>query len=75
MNRPFLFLAAFLLSLSSFAQAVNPSGPQMADAFREEGKIYIVITVISIIFICLAVYLFSIDRKLNRIEKELKEKN
>lgn len=46
----------------------------MADRFYEEGKIYVVICVIVIIFICLGIYLFSIDRKISRIEKDLNSK-
>jgi CcmD family protein len=42
----------------------------MADALRSSGKIYVVITTICIIFAGLAIYLFSIDRRLKKIEKE-----
>lgn len=45
------------------------AGPEMADTFRSEGKIYVVITVISIIFICLIGYLVYIDMKLRKLEK------
>ena len=41
----------------------------MADTMRSSGKIYVVIATISIIFIGLAIYLFSIDRRLKKIEK------
>lgn len=46
------------------------SEPQMADAFRSEGKIYVVITVISIIFVCLIGYLIYIDMKLRKLENK-----
>lgn len=46
------------------------SAPQMADTFRSEGKIYVVIAVLSIIFICLTVYLIYIDIKLRKLEKK-----
>jgi CcmD family protein len=42
----------------------------MADALRSSGKIYVVIAIIVIIFTGLAIYLFSIDRRLKKIEKE-----
>jgi len=62
------FLLLFLLSCTAvFAQA-NPS-VQMDDALRSNGKIYVVITIICIIFVGLALYLFSIDRRLKKIEK------
>lgn len=72
MNKILLLIAALLLQLPVFSQ--NVTGPQMADSFREDGKIAVVIAVISIIFICLAVYLFAIDKKLGKLEKELKQK-
>lgn len=44
--------------------------PQMADTFRSEGKIYVVISVISIIFMCLIGYLVYIDIKLRKLENK-----
>jgi CcmD family protein len=51
-----------------FAQQSQPV--EMADALRSSGKIYVVIITVAIIFIGLAIYLFSIDRRLKKIEKE-----
>ncbi len=45
----------------------------MADSFREEGKIYVVITVAGIILTGIFVYLFLLDRKVSTIEKQLKK--
>lgn len=42
----------------------------MADALRQSGKIYVVVAVIVVIFAGLAIYLFSIDKKISKIEKE-----
>jgi CcmD family protein len=61
----FLFLLSFV---TTFAQQTHTV--EMADAFRSSGKIYVVIATIVIIFIGLAIYLFSIDRRLKKIEKE-----
>ena len=47
------------------------SQPQMADSFRADGKIYVVISVLAIIFISILLFLVYIERKLNRLEKEL----
>jgi CcmD family protein len=59
-------LALLLLGYTmAFAQPV-----EMADAMRSSGKIYVVIATIVIIFVGLAIYLFSIDRRLRKIEKE-----
>lgn len=43
---------------------------EMADTMRSNGKIYVVIGTIVIIFVGLAIYLFTIDRRLKRLEKE-----
>jgi CcmD family protein len=59
-------LALLLLGYTTlFAQPV-----EMADAMRSSGKIYVVIATIVIIFAGLAIYLFAIDRRLKKIEKE-----
>lgn len=44
--------------------------PQMADVFRSEGKIYVVIAVLSIIFVCLIAYLIYIDIKVRKLENK-----
>ncbi len=65
-----IFLLALLL-LSCTMLFAQPNQPvEMADALRSSGKIYVVIATIVIIFIGLAIYLFSIDRRLKKIEKE-----
>lgn len=61
----FLFLA---LPLAGFAQDV-----EMADALRQSGKIYVVVAVIAVIFAGLAIYLFTLDKKISKIEKQSKK--
>ena len=64
-----LFL--ILLTLSNIAVfAQGNTEPEMADVFRSSGKIYVVVAIVAIIFAGLAIYLFSIDRRLKKIEKE-----
>jgi hypothetical protein len=46
------------------------SGPEMADNFRSEGKIYVVISVIALIFIALTVFLIYLERKVAKLERE-----
>lgn len=65
-NKILVWLMAFL-PLSAFAQDV-----EMADLLHENGKIYVVVGVIAIIFVGLIVYLVAIDRRLTKIEKEEK---
>jgi CcmD family protein len=63
------FLLLLLLSCTSlFAQADQTV--QMADVMRSSGMIYVVVAIIAVIFIGLAIYLFSIDRRLKKIEKQ-----
>ena len=60
-----LCLALLLMGYATaFAQDI-----EMADTMRSEGKIYVVVGTIAIVFIGLAIYLFTIDRRLSRIEK------
>ena len=67
-NKIILFVISLLFPFLGKAQTVT--APQMADTFRSEGKIYVVITVISIIFICLIGYLIYIDMKLRKLENK-----
>jgi uncharacterized membrane protein YcjF (UPF0283 family) len=68
-RKTFFFLVLSLFSLSAFAQ----SEVEMADVFRQEGKIYVVITVILIIISALFAYLFVVDRKVGKLEKKINE--
>ncbi len=44
---------------------------EMADAFRADGKIYVVIAVILILLVGFFIYLILIDRKVTRLENQL----
>jgi len=68
MKRFFVLLCLILCNIFAFAQ--QSSDVEMADSMRSSGKIYVVIGVICIVFIGLAIYLFAIDRRLKKIEKE-----
>lgn len=60
-------LMLLLLSLSAQAQMQEP---EMADVLRENGKIFVVIIIMAIIFLGIAAYLFTLDRKISKMEKE-----
>ncbi len=62
-----LLLVAMFFSVFSFAQAKEV---QMADTMRSNGKIYIVVAVCLTILVGLFFYIFSLDRKLSKMEKE-----
>jgi CcmD family protein len=49
------------------------SSVEMADQFRKDGKIYVVVAVVCVILIGLFVYLISIDKKIGKLEKELNQ--
>jgi hypothetical protein len=64
-----------LIPLSSFAQktqeATRTNNVEMADAMREEGKIYVVVAIILIVLAGLILYLFLMDRKVTKLEKRI----
>lgn len=43
--------------------------PEMADALRQDGKFWVVFAVIMVVLISIFIYLFSLDKKLTKIEK------
>ena len=45
---------------------------EMATGMRSSGKIYVVVAVLSMVLIGLIIYLFTLDRKISRLEKENK---
>jgi tetrahydromethanopterin S-methyltransferase subunit D len=64
-----LFILTIGLFISSicFAQAQQV---EMADTMRSNGKIYTVVAVCLTILIGLFIYVFSLDRKISKLEKE-----
>lgn len=64
-----------LLALSSVSAAwaqTAADSPEMADVLRQNGKIYVVVAAVAIIVAGMLVYLISLDRKVSRLEKEIK---
>ena len=66
-------LALLLPAWRAAAQTATANAPEMADALRQSGKIYVVVAVIAIVLAGLLAYLISLDRKLGRLEKEVKD--
>ena len=63
-------LSAFvLLLLTVAAWAQDSNTVEMADSFRANGKIYVVVAVILTIFAGIILYLVRLDRKISKIEK------
>ena len=68
-----------LLALPAIAQTAATAAandtPEMADALRQSGKIYVVVLVILIILSGLLLYLVRLDRKVSQLERELREED
>ena len=58
-----------LFTLLFFAFFVNAQDIEMADAMKENGKIYVVIAVMLTILAGLVLYLIRLDRKISKLEK------
>lgn len=70
MNR-FLALAVLLLTtVCASAQSSSLEG-----TFYQSGKIYVVIAVVAVILLGIGGYLFSMDRKIKKLEEMLKDKD
>jgi hypothetical protein len=80
MKKMFTILTLVLcLQMTAMAQDKMPvkesdysnSSVEMADIMRSNGKIYVLVGIIGIIFAGITVYLISTDRKITRIEKNI----
>jgi len=67
----FLILSFTFISLNLLAQQAVDSEVAMADQMREDGKIWVVVGVIALIFAGIITYLVRLDSKLTKVEKEL----
>jgi uncharacterized membrane protein (DUF485 family) len=62
---------SIFMSLHSLARAQEI---EMADTMRSEGKIYVVVVIAAIALTILSIYLFRIDKKVSKLEKEIKNR-
>ncbi|WP_194972841.1 CcmD family protein [Aquiflexum lacus] len=76
------FIILFLLiSLQGMAQEkiaitdddYQNSRIEMADTMRSEGKIYVLVGIIGIVFAGILVYVIATDKKVGKLEKLLKD--
>ncbi len=62
----------------TFLLIINPAilfaqkNTEMADAMRSNGRIYVVVAVMTTILLGLILYVFTLDRKISKLEKEIK---
>ncbi|MBF9224153.1 CcmD family protein [Hymenobacter ruricola] len=69
----FLLLLTLLFNAATALAQAPAAEPEMADALRANGKIYVVVAVVVIIVGGLLTYLISLDRKVSRLEEEIKK--
>jgi len=67
MKKKLLLVALLFINLLAMAQS---SDVPMADGFRSNGKIYVVVAVILTIFAGIILYLVRLDRKITKLEKQ-----
>jgi hypothetical protein len=70
-----LILLLFCQALTLPLLAQDNAGAQqveMADRFRADGKIYVVIFVLGTILLGLILYVARLDRKITKLEKDIK---
>ena len=66
---PAVLMLILLTALQVFAQAGEI---EMADRLREDGKIWVVVGVILLIFTGVIIYLVRLDLKISRLEKQVR---
>jgi hypothetical protein len=67
LKKSILSLVFIISSLAVLAQEKNET---MADTMRSNGRIYVVIAVVLTILAGLILYVFRLDRKISKLEKE-----
>lgn len=83
-----LALLSFFCALPTSVSAQNSNGKieitqndysnqsvEMADVFRQDGKIYVVVVVILTLLFGIFVYLFWLEKRLTKLEKDMPESN
>lgn len=68
-------LSLLVLVLAMLGTRAQDGQIEMADSFRADGKIYVVVAIIMVILVGFLLYLFGLDRRLKKIEKNYEDKN
>lgn len=69
MHKGIKMLCLLLLLASSTAVKAQEAVAENADLMRSNGKIYVVVAVVVIILLGLFAYVFNLDRKISKLEK------
>ena len=64
---------AFLVFFAVATTWAQSADAPPADFLRSIGKIYVVVAVIVVVFLGLAYYLWSLDRRLTELENQIEE--
>jgi CcmD family protein len=67
MSKSYLMLLLFLLT------GLQTTFAQDADFMRSMGKMYVVVAVIAAVFIGIVLFLIYLDRKLTKLENQIKD--
>ena len=70
MIKKLLLTICFAILITVLKAQDKANEPEMANTFRSNGKIYVVVAVILTIFAGIVIYLVRLDRKMSRIEKQ-----
>ncbi|MBL0764230.1 hypothetical protein JKP34_03130 [Marivirga atlantica] len=73
-----LLFSAFLAKTQKMAiesEDYSNQSIEMADAMRANGKIYVLVAIVLLIFIGFIFYAIKTEQKVKKLEKELEDKN
>lgn len=70
LRRALLALGSWVTGTQATWAQGSPEPVEMADAMRNNGKIYVVVAVMATILAGLILYLLRIDRRVTRLEKD-----
>ncbi len=70
---PVLTLLALLVGGAAYAQGTAQPPVEMADTLRADGKIWVVVGVMTIVTLGVLTYLVRLDGKVGKLEKRVRE--
>lgn len=68
-----LITAIVLTMLTVLMATAKVPEVEMADHMRADGKIYVVVSVMTILFLGMLIYLILLDKKISKIEQSLND--
>jgi CcmD family protein len=63
--------AILILLFGTVSKMLNAQTVSAADTLAKSNKLYAVVTVLAVILVGIFVYLFSLERKIKKLEKEI----